>query len=113
MVLLTFIIFIGLTLFAFQTKYDFVSWQGAAGMALWGLIGWGFVMMFFPHQSSAMEMIYSGLGAAIFSVYIVIDTQRLMKTANLDDEVMATMSLYLDILNLFLFILRILQSRQD
>ncbi|CAH2355241.1 bax inhibitor 1 [[Candida] railenensis] len=111
--LLTFVIFIGLTLFAFQTKYDFVSWQGFVGMALWGLIGWGFVMMFFPHQSSAMEMIYSGIGAAIFSVYIVIDTQRLMKTANLDDEVMATMSLYLDILNLFLFILRILQSRQD
>lgn len=111
--LLTFIIFIGLTLFAFQTKYDFISWQGFAGMALWGLIGWGFVMMFFPHQSSLMEMVYSGFGAALFSLYIIIDTQTIMKTAHLDDEIMSTIKLYLDMVNLFLYILRLLQSRQD
>ena len=40
-ILLTLIIFIGLTIFAFQTKYDFISWQGTVGMMLWGLIGWG------------------------------------------------------------------------
>ena len=38
-ILLTLIIFIGLTIFAFQTKYDFISWQGTIGMMLWGLIG--------------------------------------------------------------------------
>jgi FtsH-binding integral membrane protein len=111
--LLTFVIFIGLTAFAFQTKYDFISWQGALGMGLWALIGWGFVMMFFPHQSLAVEMIYSGLGALIFSVYIIVDTQKIMRTAHLDDEIPATISLYLDIVNLFLFILRLLQSRNN
>ncbi|KAF6066726.1 Inhibitor of apoptosis-promoting Bax1 family protein [Candida albicans] len=77
-ILLTLIIFIGLTIFAFQTKYDFISWQGTVGMMLWGLIGWGFVMMFIPHQqNSMMENVYSFLGALIFSIYIIIDTQQL------------------------------------
>lgn len=111
--LITFVIFIGLTLFAFQTKYDFISWQGTVMMATWVLLGWGFIFMVFPNHSSGMEMLYSGLGAIIFSIYIIIDTQRIMKTVHLDDEVPATLSLYLDILNLFLFVLRILNNRND
>lgn len=108
---LTFIIFIGLTLFAFQTKYDFRSWQGALSMGVWFLIGWGFILMFFPSKMS--NLIYSGLGALIFCVYIIVDTQEIMKTCHLDDEVIATIKLYLDIINLFLFILRLLNSRED
>ncbi|RLV91055.1 Bax inhibitor 1 [Spathaspora sp. JA1] len=111
--LLTLVIFIGLTIFAFQTKYDFTSWQGAVGMILWGLIAWGFIMMFFPGQSSMMEKVYCLIGAAVFCVYIVIDTQNIMKTAHLDDEVISTIKLYLDILNLFLFILRLLNNDRD
>ncbi|ABN67862.1 predicted protein [Scheffersomyces stipitis CBS 6054] len=111
--LLTFFIFIGLTLFAFQTKYDFTSWQGIVGMGLWALIGWGLVMIFFPGHSKTIELIYSGLGALIFSVYIIIDTQQIMKTAHLDDEIVSTIQLYLDVVNLFLFILRILNNRND
>ncbi|RCK62751.1 Bax inhibitor 1 [Candida viswanathii] len=112
-ILLTLIIFIGLTLFAFQTKYDFISWQGTVGMLLWGLIGWGFIMIFFPQQLSLMENVYSFLGAVVFSIYIIIDTQHLMKTLHLDDEIIACISLYLDIINLFLFILRLLNNNQN
>lgn len=112
-ILLTLIIFIGLTLFAFQTKYDFISWQGTVGMMLWGLIGWGFIMMFFPQQLTLVENVYSFLGAAVFSIYIIIDTQHIMKTLHLDDEIIACISLYLDIVNLFLFILRILNNNQN
>ncbi|EGV60247.1 hypothetical protein PSN45_002000 [Yamadazyma tenuis] len=111
-VMLTFVIFVGLTLFAFQTKYDFTSWQGALSMGLWFLIGWGFIMIFFP-QSKMANLIYSGIGALVFCVYIIVDTQNIMKTCHLDDEIPATMMLYLDILNLFLFILRILDSRSN
>lgn len=111
--LLTFVIFIGLTLFAFQTKYDFISWEGAVVMATWVLIGWGFIFMFFPSQSSLTDNIYSGIGSLIFCIYIIIDTQKIMKTNHLDDEIPATISLYLDILNLFLFILRILNNRNN
>lgn len=111
--LITFILFIGLTLFAFQTRYDFRSWQGALGMALWALIAVGFVTMFFPGKSKGVEMAYAGLGALVFSAYILVDTQHVMKTFSLDEEVRATITLYLDVVNLFLYILRILQSRED
>lgn len=110
---LTMIVFVGLTLFAFQTKYDFISWQGFASMGVWLLIGWGFMFMFFPNQSKGMEMVYGILGVAVFSVYIVIDTQEIMKTAHLEDEIVSTIKLYLDIVNVFLYILRILNSRRD
>ncbi|KAJ8143331.1 hypothetical protein OXX80_000749 [Metschnikowia pulcherrima] len=111
--LITFMVFIGLTIFAFQTRYDFRSWQGVLGISVWALIAIGFVNMFFPGNSKGFEMLYSGAGALIFSAYILVDTQHLMKTYSLDDEVSAAIALYLDILNLFLFILRLLQSRSD
>ncbi|QFZ28546.1 putative Bax inhibitor [Clavispora lusitaniae] len=111
--LITFAIFMGLTLFAFQTKYDFTSWQGVLGMALWALIAWGFISMFFPIETKGVAMVYSGIGAIVFSGYVVVDTQIIMKTATLDDEIVASVTLYLDIINLFLFVLRFLQSRDD
>lgn len=110
---LTLIVFFGLTIFAFQTKYDFRSWQGVASMGVWFLIGWGFLFMFFPQQSALSNLVYSGLGTIIFSVYILIDTQEIMKTCHLDDEVPATIRLYLDVVNLFLFILRLVNNQND
>lgn len=110
---LTLLLFVGLTVFAFQTKYDFISWQGLASIGLWTLLGWGFILMFFPQHSSAAELVYSGCGALLFGFYIVIDTQKVMKTCHLDDEIPATLQLYLDILNLFLFILRILNNQRE
>lgn len=111
--MITLVIFIGLTLFALQTKYDFTSWQGVLGMGLWALIGWGFVLFFLPNQSKGAELIYSGAGALIFSAYIVVDTQRILKTTMLDEEVLATINLYMDLVNLFLFVLRLVQGSRD
>lgn len=111
--LLTFVIFVGLTLFTFQTKYDFTAWESYVGLGLWVLFGWGFLMMFFPNQSSTMENLYGFGGALIFTIYIIIDTQKIMTVNNLDDEIISCIQLYLDIINLFLFILRILNNRND
>lgn len=111
-VLLTTVVFLGLTLFAFQTKYDFKDWQGILGISLFVLIAMGFLQMFLPF-GGALEKIYSYGGAIIFSIYIVVDTQIIMKTAHLDDEIVSCLKLYLDIINLFLFILRILKDRND
>ncbi|KAK6202946.1 inhibitor of apoptosis-promoting Bax1-domain-containing protein [Scheffersomyces amazonensis] len=112
-VLLTFIIFIGLTLFTFQTKYDFTAWESYAGLGVWILFGWGFLMMFFPNQSSFVENLYGLIGSLIFCVYIIIDTQKIMTVNHLDDEIISCIQLYLDIINLFLFILRILNNNRN
>lgn len=105
-------IFVALTLFACQTKYDFTSWMPYLFGGLWILILFGFVGAFFPYNSKA-ELIYGGAAALIFSGYILVDTQLVMRHYHVEEEIAAAISLYLDIINLFLAILRILNSQQN
>ena len=109
---LTLGIFIALSLFACQTKYDFTSWIPYLFGGLWTLILFGFVMMFFQNNSTT-ELIYGLLGAVIFSGYILVDTQLVMRHYHVEEEIAAAISLYLDVINLFLMILRILNSQQN
>ncbi|KAL0937262.1 bax inhibitor family protein [Colletotrichum truncatum] len=111
-VVLTAGIFVFLTLFACQTKYDFTSWMPYLFGALWGLVLFGFMAAFFPY-SSTTELVYGGLAALIFSAYILVDTQLIMRKHHVEEEIAASISLYLDIINLFLAILRILNSQQN
>lgn len=111
-VILTGGIFVFLTLFACQTKYYFTSWMPYLFGALWGLILFGFMAMFFPYSSTG-ELIYGGLAALIFSAYILVDTQMVMRKHHVEEEIAAAISLYLDIINLFLAILRILNSQSN
>ncbi|GMF78378.1 unnamed protein product [Aspergillus oryzae] len=110
--ILTLGMFVALTLFACQTKYDFTNWMPYLFGALWFLILFGFVAAFLPN-SSTVELIYSGLAALIFSGYILVDTQLIMRHYHVEEEIAASISLYLDILNLFLAILRILNNQQN
>lgn len=111
-VIITAGLFIGLTLFSCQTKYDFTSWIPYLFGALWGLVLMGFVSAFMP-RSSGVELAYSGLAALVFSGYILVDTQLIMRHYHVEEEIAAAISLYLDIINLFLAILRILNSQQN
>ncbi len=52
-------------------------------------------------------------GAVIFSLYIVYDVWEISKRLSPDEYITAAISLYLDIVNLFLHILRILASLQS
>lgn len=111
-VILTAGIFIFLTAFACQTKYDFTSWMPYLFGALWGLVLFGLVSMFLPYNSTA-ELIYGGLAALIFSAYILVDTQLVLRKHHVEEEIAAAISLYLDIINLFLAILRILNGQSN
>ena len=110
--ILTLGIFVALTLFACQTKYDFTSWMPYLFGGLWVLVLFGFVAAFFPYQSTS-ELIFGALGALIFSGYILVDTQLVMRHYHVEEEIAAAISLYLDIINLFLSILRILNSQSN
>jgi len=111
-VVLTAAIFIFLTLFACQTRYDFTSWMPYLFGGLWGLVVFGFMAMFFPYNSTT-ELIFGGLSALIFSAYILVDTQLVLRKHHVEEEIAAAISLYLDVLNLFLAILRILNSQSN
>jgi protein lifeguard len=104
-------VFLVLKLVAFQTKYDFTSWGGALLAFLVILIIFSFANIFIKNQ--VVNLVYASLGAIIFCFYILYDTQLMMggnhKYSIAPDEiVLAAMSLYLDIVNLFLFILQLL-----
>lgn len=111
-VIFTLGIFVALSLFACQTKYDFTHWAPYLFGALWVLILFGFMSAFFPHTST-MELGYGVVAALIFSGYILVDTQLIMRHYHVEEEIAAAISLYLDIINLFLAILRILNSQNN
>lgn len=105
-------IFVALTLFACQTKYDFTNWLPYLFGALWVLILFGFMAIFFA-PNSKVELVYGIIAALIFSGYILVDTQLVMRHYHVEEEIAAAISLYLDIINLFLAILRILNSQNN
>jgi FtsH-binding integral membrane protein len=111
-VFLTAGIFLFLTAFACQTKYDFTSWMPYLFGALWGLVLFGFMSFFLPHTSTT-ELVYGLLTALIFSGYVLVDTQLVLRKHHVEEEIAAAISLYLDIINLFLAILRILNSQSN
>ncbi|KAL4788713.1 inhibitor of apoptosis-promoting Bax1-domain-containing protein [Aspergillus varians] len=110
--ILTLGLFVALTLFACQTKYDFTNWMPYLFGALWFLILFGFVSVFVPYNST-MDLIYGGLAALIFSGYILVDTQLILRHYHVEEEIAASIALYLDVLNLFLAILRILNNQNN
>mmetsp|Transcript_20366 Transcript_20366/g.37925 ORF Transcript_20366/g.37925 Transcript_20366/m.37925 type:complete len:246 (-) Transcript_20366:37-774(-) len=107
-------IFLGLTLFTLQSKVDWSFLGAGLFSALWGLIILGFIISIFGMDGGFMGALYSWGGAVVFSLYIIFDTYLLMSKYTYDQYIPAAINLYLDIINLFLFILRILAgSKRD
>ena len=109
----------GLTAYACKTDTDFTGMGAYLYAALLTLVVFGVVGSFFSafYHTPWMQNLYAGAGALIFSLYIVYDTQLIVGGAHkkhqfgLDDYVFAALNIYLDIINLFLYILRMLSSR--
>jgi len=117
----TCLIVLGLTFYACFTKTDFTGMGPFLFAALWGLIMMSFASMalswIFPGMYSTLQTVYAGLGAILFSFYIVFDTQKILGGShkvqfNIDDYAFAAISLYLDIINLFIYILSLLGDRK-
>lgn len=105
---------ITLTLYAFQTKYDFTTWGGGLLSCLMCLIVLGIINIFV--QNSFLQTLIAAGGALLFSFYIIYDTQMIVGGDHkyqfgIDDYVFATMTLYLDIINLFLYMLQLFDRR--
>jgi len=103
--LLTAVVFLSLTVFTMQSKIDF-SFMGAGLFScLTILVCWSFMGALFGFPRG---YIFSLLGAVLFSLFIIYDTQMILNRLGPDDYIMASIDLYLDIINLFLFILDLL-----
>jgi FtsH-binding integral membrane protein len=58
-----------------------------------------------------MRCRYSLFGSIVFSLYIVFDTYMISKRYGYDDYLIASIELYLDVVNLFLYLLQLFGRR--
>lgn len=102
-----------MSLFGAMTKINLSSWGRGLFMALLGLIIAGIANIFWGN--GLMELIISAAGVIIFSMLTAYDTQKLLQEGLYGTEeernkgaILGALSLYLDFLNLFLYLLRFL-----
>ena len=105
-----------MSVYGYVTKTDLSKFGSILVMALFGLIICILVNLFL--NSSTLEWIISGVGVLIFTGLTAWDTQKIKRMVELnptaDDGRLATigaLSLYLDFVNLFLYLLRFLGNR--
>jgi len=119
----TCLVFIALTAFACLTGSDFTGMGPYLYAALSAMICFSFVMFIFSWitgtpVSHDIRTVYALFGVVLFSLYIVYDTQLIIGGEHkkyeygVDDYVFAALSIYLDIINLFLFLLELMGDRR-
>lgn len=99
---------VGAAVFARTTKMSLLGMQGSLFMGLIGLIIMGLLQMFFPGlRTGITELLLSGFGVVLFALFIAFDMQRIAALGRVGaNPFMLALSLYLDVYNLFLYILR-------
>ncbi len=104
--LLTFAAFGALTTYAFFSRRDFSAWGGFLFVGLIVLLVTG-LLMAFTHSAAGYTW-YASIGVLLFSGLLVFDTWRMRNVFGPDDYVLAAVSIYLDLLNMFIFIISLL-----
>jgi FtsH-binding integral membrane protein len=105
---LTFGAFGVLSLYAVTSRRDFSAWGGFFMVGLFVLLA-AMVLNIFFHNPAA-SLFISAIGVFVISGLLVFDTWRIMRSGAYgpDDYVVAAVAIYLDLLNLFMFILSLL-----
>ncbi len=102
----------GLGFYAWTTKKDFIGWAPYLFVAVLGLILVSVLNLFLHSTFLYSVIMYAGV--LIFSFYLIFDIQRAKKVQNtVGNAIAITIGVYLDILNIFLFIIQILMSFQN
>lgn len=107
--------------YGYLTKRDLTSIGNICLMAVIGLIIAGLVNLFL--QSSVMSLIISGIGVLVFVGLTAYDSQKikqllLQEGMEVNDStkkiaLLGSLTLYLDFINLFLYLLRFLGDRRN
>ena len=106
--LLTFVAFGGLTMYAMFSRRDFSAW---GSFFMIGLVVLFVAMLINMFMASAVAGLWiAAVGVLIFSGLLVFDTWRILRsnTFGPDDYVIAAVQIYLDLLNMFIFILSLI-----
>ena len=107
--------FAGLSAFGYVTKKDLGPIGSFCTMGLFGLIGFGLLSLFFPQlMGTTASKVYGLVGIIVFSGLTAYDTQKIKAGAygQGNGAILGALKLYLDFINLFLFILRMMGQRR-
>ena len=107
----TAVVFGALTVYAMNTKTRFDSWGKPLFISLIAIIGLSLLNFFF-FRSSMLDLAIAAFSALVFSMYIIYDTKNIIN-GTYASPIMAAVSMYLNIYNLFLALLRIFGASRD
>ncbi|XP_042350559.1 protein lifeguard 3-like [Plectropomus leopardus] len=110
---ITALVCIAVTIFCFQTKVDFTSCGGFLCIASIVLMVIGIVtaiVLSFQYVPW-LHMLYAAIGAILYTLFLVYNTQLLIGNRELaispEEYIFGALSLYIDIVHIFLFILQV------
>jgi hypothetical protein len=122
---LTGAVVIGLTIYATRSKADFTGSGPYLMCCLMVMFGFGLILSLasafgLAHTAAFnfIQVMYAAAGAMVFSCFIVYDTQMIIGGQHqnefcVDDYAMAAISLYIDVIQLFLSLLRLVGREDD
>jgi hypothetical protein len=111
--------FLGLSLYGYTTKRDLSGWGSFLIMGVVGIFVALLINMFL--QSPAMNLAISAIGVLIFAGLMAYDTQKIKSLyfvvagngeALAKTAIIGALNLYIDFLNMFLFLLRFMGDRR-
>uniref|UniRef100_H2TED0 Transmembrane BAX inhibitor motif containing 1 n=1 Tax=Takifugu rubripes TaxID=31033 RepID=H2TED0_TAKRU len=116
---ITALVCVAVTVFCFQTKVDFTSCGGFLCIAAVVLMVIGVVtaiVLSFQYVPW-LHMLYAAIGAVVYTLFLVYNTQLLIGNRELaispEEYVYGALSLYIDIVHIFLFILQVSGAATD
>lgn len=118
----TLVLFIVLASYGYITRSNLMKYSSLLFVGLLSIIIVSIINIFL--KSSSVDFMLSILGVAIFVIYVAYDTQRIKQNiimyANQGDidildrvEIVGAFSLYLDFINLFIYLIRLFGKRRD
>ena len=101
----------GLTLYTMQSKRNFDFLGPFLMVGLLAMMFWFLFMMLFPVPLN--NQLIALVGVLFFCGFVVYDTHMIMNRLTYDQHILGAINLYLDFLNLFLCILRLLSGGRE
>jgi len=110
---LTAAVTVALTIYAYKTETDFTYMGGLLYVGICLLFGFGFLLLFVP----GLKVLYCIIGVFLYSLYLIYDTQLVMgkfgTEFEVDDYIIAAIMIYIDIIQIFLYLLQLLGDRNN
>jgi FtsH-binding integral membrane protein len=115
----TSVMFGAMSLYAHTTQKDLSAWKSFLWMGFFGLLALSIISLFVSYNST-MHFVISVMGVVIFAGFTAYDTQQIKNVYHLAPAevrahlaVYGALNLYIDFINLFLYLLRLLGGRRD